>query len=118
MNDDECLKDVFAGENFKLDGEEKDWETPLDAEMFTREIYVPDNLENLENFIRVFNEAASQTNSIKEIQLDQADFDEIRQGLANSLSDLSSGRKKANKIVVEPIFVMALKHLLKTMTER
>ncbi|MFN0139886.1 MAG: hypothetical protein ACKVQW_07335 [Pyrinomonadaceae bacterium] len=105
----DTVEGVVAGESFLLDGELKGPETMLDDKMFGQGITVPDRLKNLEKYIEVFNEAALETTIIQKISIGDK-LSNVRGSLANTLGDLRD--EKTKKIIVEPIFMIALKHLM------
>ena len=108
---DTSAREVIAGEVFLLDGSKKNWETRLDNTIFDRDISLPGKLENLARYIDSYGKAISRVNTIEGILVEDALLTEARRRMANTFGDLR--QEKPEKRIVEPIFVIALKHLMK-----
>ena len=103
----------LSGENF-LDssGADLGWDTGLTAEMLNLGLRVPGELVQLMRFIEVFNNYSRTPNSyVREIKLSQEDIMTVRLSIQDILN-LFKGRNPS-EITVEPLFIMALKELLK-----
>jgi|688.fasta_scaffold06612_16 hypothetical protein len=103
----------LSGENF-LDssGADLGWDTGLTAEMLNLGLRVPGELVQLMRFIEVFNNYSRTPNSyVREIKLSQEDIMTVRLSIQDILY-LFKGRNPS-EITVEPLFIMALKELLK-----
>ncbi|HZE72492.1 MAG TPA: hypothetical protein VE135_23530 [Pyrinomonadaceae bacterium] len=119
---------VLAGESFVLDpasnADEKSvvsrqtessnnlaWNTTLTAEMFTHTLRPPTKLDRLAEFINTFNKFARNTGLIPPTGGTDNELEEVRRRLGQSLARYR-GSGEISKIVVEPIFIVALRHWL------
>jgi hypothetical protein len=93
-------------------GAEFGWDTSLTAELLSSGLHIPGELVQLMRFIEVFNSySRTQDSYVREIKLSQEDIMEVRLHMQDSLN-LFKGRNPS-EITVEPLFIMALKELLK-----
>jgi hypothetical protein len=110
----ESTKKVLAGESFLLGGESKGWEEMLSEDDFAKGIEAPPALDRLHDFLSQFNESAKRA-EIPQVAAGESErkrlLQEVRIGLANALEDTRKGGEDG--IQVEPIFILALKSLLK-----
>ncbi|MBC8031145.1 MAG: hypothetical protein H7Z16_13605 [Pyrinomonadaceae bacterium] len=120
---------VLAGECFVAEGtptewptsndeDEKDhaarklpWNTTLTPESFTRNLAPPEKLERLPDFLIAFNQFARTRGLVSTVDMSKEETKEIINRLGQSLSRYRNSQTTAN-IVVEPIFIMALRHWL------
>lgn len=108
-------KDVFAGENYIENKTEYDWSQVLDEERLTDSLEPPANLGKLAEFIEEFNKFAVKSEGlVQKFDCDERKLSNVRGHLGNSLNDLAKLRAKNEGVVVQPIFILALKHLLKS----
>lgn len=101
---------VLAGERFRENGTEQEWTELLTADRLTKDIEVPASLERLKVFLNVFNSYARETHIIQPVSINEELLRKIRGRLATSISELRG--RDDEMINVEPIFILALKHLL------
>lgn len=97
-------KQVLAGETFIQDAQEKSWDTMLATDADAFDISVPQNLEKLDEFIVAFNEAAGDAELLQ-----VAPNVNARAALLNDVRNLLSNNINSG----EPIFILALKGLLR-----
>jgi hypothetical protein len=97
---------ILAGERFKQGNEEMSWETPLDRDAMPAAMDVPKKLEKLEEFILAYNEGAKDAELLpvaptagERLTL----LNDVRTSMSNTISN------------GEPIFILALKGLLKVL---
>ncbi len=121
---------VLAGESFIAEGmidewpeivatigEEKEeertfaWNTVLTPEAFTKRLRSPDKLERLADFVESFNRFGKNRGLVSTVSLNNDQVEEVKQQLGQSLSHYYETAKMAN-IVVEPVFIIALRHWL------
>lgn len=108
-------KDVFAGEKYIENKTEYDWSHVLDEEGLTDSLEPPEKLNKLAEFIEEFNDFAVKSEGlVQKFDCDARKLSDVRGQLGNSLNDLSKLRAKNEGVVVQPIFILALKHLLKS----
>lgn len=106
-------KIIFAGENFIEDGNRRDWMSRLHSTTLTDQLEPTAELENLLNFVKAFNSFASTTNGqITSFNPSDRQIADVRGRLSNDLSDLAHQAARQQTVVVQPIFIMELKHLL------
>ena len=111
LKDEEKCKKVFAGENFIENNVEYSWNEALDKERLTDSLQTPAKLEKLSEFIEQFNNfAANSEGLLKKYKCDERKLSSVRGKLDNDLADLA--RQNNEQVVVQPIFILALKHLL------
>jgi hypothetical protein len=120
--------EVLAGESFtgekssewpELAGKaEKDeasiklpWNTILTPEAFTRQLSPPDRLDRLNDFITAFNQFAKNRGLVSAVDLGKEQAREIIRRLGQSLS-MHRGAQTTANIVVEPVFIIALRNWL------
>jgi hypothetical protein len=130
LNAPELTRKVISGESFIaeemveewLKGEasdraksqtpqKMDWNTVLTPEAFTKSLRPPETLERLSDFMVAFNRFANAQGLVSPISLSSQDAEEIRRRLGQSLSRYRHASVTAN-IVVEPVFILALRHWL------
>lgn len=121
-------RQVLAGESFLAEGlieglnttsadrghdnapQKLGWNTILTADAFTKTLYPPQQLDRLADFVAAFNHFASHQGLVSVVKFSNEEAKEVRQRLGQSLSRYR-GKTSAN-IVVEPIFIVALRHWL------
>jgi hypothetical protein len=102
---------VLAGERFIEAGEERGWHEMLTPDKLKGGLVLPASLEQFNNFIEVFNKYATSKDAVVPPISDiEATMRDVRKRLEGSLSELT--RHDPAAILVEPIFILALKHLL------
>ncbi|HEX7955826.1 MAG TPA: hypothetical protein VF508_02730, partial [Pyrinomonadaceae bacterium] len=107
----EALNKVVAGEKFAEGGGEKGWDELLSAARLTAGVGVPQTLERLNHFLEAYNDYANTQGAVvSPFNVDTISMRDVRNRLETSLSDLKGGDPKTSQ--VEPIFIVALKHLL------
>ncbi len=109
--------DVLAGETFLRKSQEKPWNKLINANSF-QDLSAPKTLDRISDFVLAFDQAARQA-QIKEIAPGNAARDdllrEVRICLANAIEDAK--KPGHDGIEVEPIFILALKCLLRQINE-
>lgn len=106
---------VVAGERFLEEGHDKTWDELLDAKRLTGRIDVPQKLERLEEFIETFNRYA-KLRGMPAVNTGGALMREVRNRTASTISQFR-GREDDSTVLVEPIFIVALKHLIEVRLE-
>ncbi len=107
-------EDVFAGEKYIENKTEHEWSEVLDDERLTDSLQPTERLEKLSEFIEQFNSFAVKSEGLlKKFDYDEKKLSIVRGQLTNSLNDLAKLRAKNEDVIVQPIFILALKHLLK-----
>jgi hypothetical protein len=123
-------KKVLAGESFVAEETTKDWPGPaalkgdaqsgprlmpwntvLTPEAFTLTLAAPQKLDRLTDFVETFNKFAGDRGLVSMVSLSGEEVKDVRQQLAQSLSRYRGVKEKAN-VLVEPVFIMALRHWL------
>jgi len=103
---------VMAGEVFIEDSKQCDWSETLTAKRIKKGLEIPQTLQNLEDFIETFNSYANSRNAvIPSLLSDDILINTIKKRLSQKLLDFKG--KEAKAIHVEPLFISALKILLK-----
>jgi hypothetical protein len=87
------------------------WNITLKPEAFTLSLRPPKKLERLTDFIDTFNKFARNTGLVSSISQSNEQMEEVKRRLGQSLSRYRGVKETAN-IVVEPVFIMALRHWL------
>lgn len=100
---------VMAGEVFIEDSKQCDWRETLTAGRIKKGLEVPQTLQNMEDFIEIFNSYANSKNAVIPSLFSNDIL--IKKRLSQKLLDLKG--KEAKAIHVEPLFISALKILLK-----
>lgn len=109
---DNSHKIVFAGENFRENNSTRRWDETIDAGVLTDSLKPPDRLEKLAEFVAAFNEFAQSSNGqVKKFDFSDQKAADVRSRLANDMARLAFERAQQQGVVVQPIFVLALKHL-------
>jgi hypothetical protein len=88
-----------------------DWNTILTPEILTKKLSPAAKLERLTEFIDCFNNFAKHEGVISPADLRPLHMEEVRRRLVQSLAKYR-GVADPKSIVVEPVFIMALRHLL------
>jgi hypothetical protein len=101
---------VLAGESFRAE-ERQDWKTILTPEMFTRRLSPPEKLERLADFLATFNQFAKNKGLVSVTEFGKEQEAEVVRRLGQSLSRYRGSEETAS-IVVEPVFIIALRHWL------
>jgi hypothetical protein len=119
---------VLAGESFIAEGTIDDWpetlgegaddlprklewNTVLTAEAFTKKLAPPQTLDRLTDFISAFNKFARNKGLVSVTDMTNEQREEVRRRLGQSISKYHQAQTTTN-IVVEPIFIIALRHWL------
>jgi hypothetical protein len=121
---------VLAGESFIAEGMIREWEaaastpgknkagerklawnTVLTPEAFTKKLSAPQKLDRLTDFSETFNKFARNRGLVSVVSLNDEQAGEVRKRLGQSLSLYRQTDKTAN-IVVEPVFIIALRQWL------
>ncbi len=114
LSEEGKCKDVFAGEKYIENKTEHQWSEVLDEERLTDSLEPPEKLDKLAEFIEEFNNFAVKSEGlVQKFDCDARKLSDVRGQLGNSLNDLAKLRAKNEGVVVQPIFILALKHLLK-----
>jgi hypothetical protein len=101
-----------AGKGEKDGGSrELPWNTTLTAESFTKRLAPPKKLERLNDFISAFNQFARNQGLVATVDFTNEEAQEVGRGLGQSMSRYYKAKTTTN-IVVEPIFVIALRQWL------
>lgn len=113
-NQDQLDKtDVLAGETFIENGEEREWTEILTPDRLSSGVRPTEKLEKIGHFVESFNRNGW---SGGKITLDQKTHNFILQQLSNKLS--TSTKDTPDNLRIEPMFILALKSLLKWKTEQ
>jgi hypothetical protein len=118
---------ILAGESFIAEGLVEEWPEFISAgekaphniewnriltpEAFTKRLSPPKRLERLHDFLAAFNEFATLTGLISTVALSAEEEQEVRRRLGQNLSRYHQVSETAN-IVVEPVFIVALRNWL------
>lgn len=103
---------VLAGELFEEGGKKCNWDQLITAERMGRGMATSQKLQNLEDFINMFNSYAKSKNAVvSAIKSDNILIDVIKKQLDDQLVNVKGKDEKA--IHVEPLFISELKTLLK-----
>ena len=109
---------VLAGESFIVEGptathsnEASTWNTVLTPETFTKTLRPPKKLDRLIDFIDTFNQFAKSKGLVPATSDTDAELEEARRRLGQNLLQ-HQGKTDTSQIVVEPIFIMAMRHWL------
>jgi hypothetical protein len=87
------------------------WDAVLTEEAFRKKLAPPSKLERLTEFIDHFNGFVRRTGVVEVVDFDSQQVEEVRRRLAESLARYR-GVEDPKQIVVEPVFIMALRHFL------
>lgn len=104
---------VIAGEVFLEDRVRCDWNEIVLPERLHNGLEVPDRLEYLQDFLTAFNRYTREVSPIEGVDVLVHD---VRKRLADSLKEFTT-YKEAKAVPVEPVFILALKNLLKIKIE-
>jgi hypothetical protein len=125
----EVVRGVLAGENFILEpgsaqsnggagknsqtepANNSTWNTILTPEMLTKNLRPPKKLERLGEFINAFNQLAKAKGLVPSVSVSDAELEEVRKGLGQNLARYKDSTEIA-KIIVEPIFIVAMRQWL------
>ncbi len=88
-----------------------DWNNVLTAEAFTKKLSPPPKLERMTDFLATYNRVASAQGLVSSVSLSNEHAEEVRRQLGQSLARYCGAAQTAN-IIVEPVFIMALRHWL------
>lgn len=88
-----------------------EWDTLLTPEALTRELAPATKLERLTEFINHFNNFVKHNGIVNVAEFSSRQAEEVRRRLGQSLARYR-GLEDTKDIVVEPIFILALRHLL------
>jgi hypothetical protein len=105
---------VFAGEFFMKGNVRQRWNEDLKKAPLTDVIQPTAKLEKLSEFVKQFNYFAEHSEGLFEkFECNDKKMDLVRGNLANTLADLAREKANNKEVMVQPIFILALKHLLK-----
>jgi hypothetical protein len=105
------FEEVLAGEAFVENGQEQKWNQLIKADRLSG-LHAPQNLDRLNDFLQVFNTyAKSRGTVISPISVDATAMRDIVSRMEQTLGDFK-GDGDPNDIQLEPLFIIALKHLL------
>jgi hypothetical protein len=120
---------VLAGESFMAEGSIEEWpgatgkngktlglhslqwNAILTPEAFTKKLAPPEKLERFNDFITAFNQFARSKGLVSTVDLNNEEAQEVRRRLGQSMSQYRNSKTTAN-IIVEPVFIIALRHWL------
>ncbi|MCI0489789.1 MAG: hypothetical protein L0229_24630 [Blastocatellia bacterium] len=107
---------VIAGEGFREGDEIRPWTELLTDERLKKGIELPDELKQLKDFLDTFDSYATSKNSaVLPVKADEALLNAVWKRLAGALRAFT--RQDKDEILVEPIFILALKSLIELKTE-
>jgi hypothetical protein len=101
--------DPVGGNN--ADPRKLEWNTVLTAEAFTRKLTSPETLDRLTDFISAFNQFARNKGLISVTDMTNEQKEEVRRRLSQSIGRYHGATTTTN-VIVEPIFIIALRHWL------
>jgi hypothetical protein len=105
---------VVAGENFIENDLPIQWNGVLDSNRLGNTIDLPASLAKLTEFREAFNQFALTSNGqILTLDISAQQWGDIRGRVSTDLSDLARQRERQEPVIVQPIFIMALRHLLR-----
>lgn len=110
--DEKADEMIVAGEAFSEQHEQRDWNEILSPARLKSGIEVPNKLERIQDFLAAFNEHTREVPRVENIDVLTR---EVRKRLADSLKEFTM-YKDTKAISVEPVFILALKHMLKIKT--
>ncbi len=87
------------------------WNTVLTPEALTLKLSPPGKLDRLTDLVETFNKFAKNRGLLPPVNLSGEDSEEVRRRLGQSLSRYRGAEETAN-VLVEPVFIMALRHWL------
>lgn len=87
------------------------WDTVLTPEAFTRRLSPPRKLDRLTDLVETYNKFARNRGLVPPVSLGNEESEEVKRRLGQSLSRYRGVTETAN-VVVEPVFIMALRHWL------
>ena len=102
-------KGIIAGEEFILRDEKNTWNTDLTTEMINSGIQVTSDLYQLRTLLERFNDLAEQA-GVMPVKYQDDYFLDVRDKLNQDFTQLALNDN--GKIIVEPIFISALKSFL------
>jgi hypothetical protein len=92
------------------------WNDLLTAEAFTKKLSPPPVFERLTDFLNTYNRIANSQGLVSSVSLRTEHLEELRRRLGQSLSRYRDVSETAN-VVVEPVFIMTLRHWLEIRLE-
>jgi hypothetical protein len=124
---------VLAGETFFADGaidelhsvasndpaegsHKLEWNTILTPEAFIKRLTPPQTLDRLMDFLATFNHFAKNKGLISTTDLNNEQLEEVKKRLGQSMAQYQQ-KKTTASVIVEPIFIIALRHLLEIRLE-
>ena len=110
LSDKKALDILLAGENYLVDGKVAD-KLDITAEDIQKVASVDKKFPVFQEFIKQFNDDIYDL-GLEEITLESRDFTNINKNVNQLLADLSQ-QKQARDIVVEPVFILIMKEVLK-----
>jgi hypothetical protein len=112
---------VLAGESFILESEphaqsngpanQSNWNTILTSKMLTKNVRPPKKLERLPAFIDTFNQFAKAKRLVPPVDIGEGELEEVRRRLGQNLARYQGSAETTN-IIVEPIFIVAMRQWL------
>ena len=108
---------VLSGEGFIENGKEFQWNELLTPQTFVMGLKTKRKLEQIERFVESFNRQAGRGKAIEvPIELQSKDSDFLFEQLQIKLQNMKG--VKAEELHIEPLFILALKLLLKRKSEQ
>jgi hypothetical protein len=133
LTDEEPERQVLAGETFIAEGTIVEWpeivgipedsprtlpwDSVLTPEALTKKLLPSPKLDRLSDFISAFNDFARSKGVVPVVDPSNQELEEVRRRLGESLSRYH-GATSTNNILVEPVFIMALRDWLDIRLER
>lgn len=114
--EDSAEEGVLAGEAFVEKRTERKWDVLLTDKKLKAGVEPPARLAAVEDFVEVFNKYANSRGSVvSPLKVDAKVMEEVRKRLQTILQDFTY--EDAADILIEPVFILALKCLLEKKTE-
>ena len=112
---------VLAGESFTVQGKHFEWNSVLTPELIETDLMPTSNLIQTQNFVDSFNKLAGpEADKVLQIliEMDESDYTDsnyLRGNLMDELKRIQAEDPQQRRI--EPLFILALKNLLKNKTD-
>ena len=113
---------ILAGESFTIQAENFKWTEILNSESLGKDLKPTDDLEQIQNFVKSFNKhAGSDGNKVLPIPIEMTESDYTDNGalcrdIRDNLRHIQGEDPQKRRI--EPLFILALKSLVKAKTEK
>lgn len=112
---------VLAGESFILESGtnrqsngpviQSNWNAILTSEMLTKNVRPPKRLERMLEFLNTFNQFAKAKGLVPPVDIGDGELEEVRRRLGQNLARYQ-GSAETTKVIVEPIFIVAMRQWL------